>query len=169
VFLPGLEEGIFPHGRSMDSPEEIEEERRICYVGITRAMKRLYISWAAERTLYGRRQLQTPSRFLQELPSEVCVENKQRYERKPEIDVDTKKNKTFSERVIQSKVAIRRNKSQSMSTNMNKTENTFALTDKVKHKKFGIGTVVEIKNNMISVAFPGVGIKKMDPDFVDKA
>jgi len=169
VFLPGLEEGIFPHGRSMDSPEEIEEERRICYVGITRAMKRLYISWAAERTLYGRRQLQSPSRFLKEMPSEVCVENKQRYERKPEIDVDTKKNTTFSERVTQSKVAIRRNKSKAMSTTMNKTENTFGLTDKVKHKKFGIGTVVEVKNNMISVAFPGIGIKKMDPDFVDKA
>jgi DNA helicase-2/ATP-dependent DNA helicase PcrA len=71
VFLPGLEEGIFPHGRSMDSPEAIEEERRICYVGITRAMKRLYISWAAERTLYGRRQIQAPSRFLKEMPEEV--------------------------------------------------------------------------------------------------
>ena len=169
VFIPGLEEGIFPHGRAMDSPEDIEEERRICYVGITRAMKRLYISWAAERTLYGRRQLQTPSRFLKEMPEEVCVENKQRYERKPEIDIETKKNKTFSERVTQSKVAIRRNNANMVNLDNSSSENNFGLTDKVRHKKFGIGTVVEVKNNMISVAFPGVGIKKMDPTFVEKA
>ncbi|HEY5557396.1 ATP-dependent helicase [Acetobacterium sp.] len=167
VFLPGLEEGIFPHGRAMDSPDEIEEERRICYVGITRAMKRLYISWAAERNLYGRKQLQAPSRFLKEIPEEVCVENKQRYERKPEIDSqESRKKKTFSERVIQSKVAIRRRSSHAI---RHITENSFGLSDKVRHKKFGVGTVVEVKNNMISVAFPGVGIKKMDPGFVEKA
>jgi DNA helicase-2/ATP-dependent DNA helicase PcrA len=169
VFLPGLEEGIFPHGRSMDSPEAIEEERRICYVGITRAMKRLYISWAAERTLYGRRQIQAPSRFLKEMPEEVCYENKQRYERKPEIDVEPKRNKTFSERVTQSKVAIQRNAMNNSNQQSGKSESSFVLTDKVKHKKFGIGTVVEVKNNMISVAFPGVGIKKMDPAYVEKA
>jgi DNA helicase-2/ATP-dependent DNA helicase PcrA len=166
VFLPGLEEGIFPHGRAMNSPEDIEEERRICYVGITRAMKRLYISWAAERTMYGRRQLQSPSRFLKEIPEEVCLENKLRYERKPEIDnLELKKKKTFSERVIESKVAIRRDSANVI----NNSENTFGLTDKVQHKKFGIGTVVEVKSNIISVAFPGVGIKKMDPAFVKKA
>lgn len=167
VFLPGLEEGIFPHGRAMDSPDEIEEERRICYVGITRAMKRLYISWAAERNLYGRKQLQSPSRFLEEIPEEVCVENKQRYERKPEIDSqESKKKKTFSERVIQSKVSIRRRSSHAIRQT---TENSYGLSDKVRHKKFGVGTVVEVRENLISVAFPGVGIKKMDPGFVEKA
>ena len=64
--------------------------------GITRAMKRLYISWAAERNLYGRKQLQSPSRFLKEIPKEVCIENKQRYERKPEIDSqESKRRKHF--------------------------------------------------------------------------
>lgn len=167
VFLPGLEEGIFPHGRAMDSPEGIEEERRIFYVGITRAMRQLYISWAGERTLYGRRQLQAPSRFLKEIPEEVCFENKQQYERKSEIkSLESKKKKTFSERVIQSNVAIRRRSSHAIKET---TENSFDLSQKVRHKKFGVGTVVEVKNNMISVAFPGVGIKKMDPAFVEKA
>lgn len=166
VFIPGMEEGIFPHGRAMDSPEDIEEERRICYVGITRAKKLLYISCAAERTLYGRRQLQSPSRFLREIPMETVVENKQRYERKPEIEsLESKKKTTFNDRVIKSKIAYRKTPSNAISN----VTNDFGLTDKVRHKKFGIGTVVEVKNNMISVAFPGVGIKKMDPAFVERA
>jgi ATP-dependent DNA helicase PcrA (EC 3.6.1.-) len=70
--------------------------------------------------------------------------------------------------VTQSKVAIRRNNANAVNLHNGPSENGFALTDKVKHKKFGIGTVVEVKNNMISVAFPGVGIKKMDPTSVEK-
>ncbi|MGL4606115.1 MAG: DNA helicase PcrA [Eubacteriaceae bacterium] len=166
VFIPGMEEGIFPHGRAMDSPEDIEEERRICYVGITRAKEQLYISCAGERTLFGRRQLQSPSRFLREIPEETVIENRQKYERKPEIEgLESKKKTSFNDRVNQSKSAFKKTPSNTISN----VENNFGLTDKVRHKKFGIGTVVEVKKNMISVAFPGVGIKKMDPAFVDKA
>jgi DNA helicase-2/ATP-dependent DNA helicase PcrA len=66
-------------------------------------------------------------------------------------------------------VAIQRNAMNNSNQQSGKSESSFVLTDKVKHKKFGIGTVVEVKNNMISVAFPGVGIKKMDPAYVEKA
>jgi DNA helicase-2/ATP-dependent DNA helicase PcrA len=69
VFLTGLEEGVFPHMRSLDTPEEIEEERRLCYVGITRAKQTLTLSWALHRRLHGY-GVGEPSRFLREMPEE---------------------------------------------------------------------------------------------------
>ncbi|CAB3394810.1 DNA helicase PcrA [Kyrpidia spormannii] len=68
VFLVGMEEGIFPHSRVLDDPDQMEEERRLCYVGITRAMNRLLITRAQQRNLYGRWQANPPSRFLEEIP-----------------------------------------------------------------------------------------------------
>jgi len=67
VFLTGMEEGVFPHARSMNDPEEIEEERRLCYVGLTRARDRLYLSWALHRRIHGY-GVGEPSRFLKEMP-----------------------------------------------------------------------------------------------------
>jgi DNA helicase-2/ATP-dependent DNA helicase PcrA len=72
VFLTGLEEGVFPHMRSLDTPEEIEEERRLCYVGLTRAKERLALSWALHRRLHGY-GVGEPSRFLREMPEEHLV------------------------------------------------------------------------------------------------
>ena len=69
VFLTGMEEGVFPHARSMDAPEEIEEERRLCYVGLTRARDRLYLSWALHRRIHGY-GVGEPSRFLREMPED---------------------------------------------------------------------------------------------------
>jgi DNA helicase-2/ATP-dependent DNA helicase PcrA len=69
VFLTGLEEGVFPHARSMNEPEEIEEERRLCYVGITRAKERLTLSWALHRRIHGY-GVGEPSRFLREMPED---------------------------------------------------------------------------------------------------
>ena len=74
VFLLGLEENLFPHKMSMDDPDRLEEERRLCYVGITRAMQRLFISYAESRRLYGTESYQRPSRFLKEIPSELIQE-----------------------------------------------------------------------------------------------
>ncbi|MDI3256926.1 MAG: DNA helicase PcrA [Kyrpidia sp.] len=71
VFLVGLEEGIFPHARVLDEPDQLEEERRLCYVGITRAMDRLFVTRAQQRNLYGRRQGNPPSRFLEEIPDHL--------------------------------------------------------------------------------------------------
>jgi DNA helicase-2/ATP-dependent DNA helicase PcrA len=69
VFLTGLEEGVFPHSRSMNNPEEIEEERRLCYVGLTRARERLFLSYAVHRRIHGY-GVGEPSRFLREMPEE---------------------------------------------------------------------------------------------------
>jgi DNA helicase-2/ATP-dependent DNA helicase PcrA len=71
VFLVGLEEGLFPHSRSLDDREEMEEERRLCYVGVTRARRKLILTHAARRRLYGGEQFNLPSRFLEEMPEEL--------------------------------------------------------------------------------------------------
>lgn len=71
VFIVGLEERILPHSRSMETPEEVEEERRLCYVGITRAKERLYLLHTFRRTLFGRNELSEPSRFLRDIPTEL--------------------------------------------------------------------------------------------------
>jgi len=70
VFLVGLEEGLMPHSRSLASRDALEEERRLCYVGMTRAMERLHLTWAASRQVFGQRRLSEPSRFLDEIPRE---------------------------------------------------------------------------------------------------
>jgi DNA helicase-2/ATP-dependent DNA helicase PcrA len=74
VFLAGVEEGLFPHQMSLDEPGRLEEERRLCYVGITRAMRQLFICYAESRRLYGKEFLHSPSRFIAELPSECLQE-----------------------------------------------------------------------------------------------
>jgi len=71
VFMTGMEEGIFPHSRSGDAGEELAEERRLCYVGMTRAMRKLYLSHARRRRIYGTYQYNPPSRFLAEIPAEL--------------------------------------------------------------------------------------------------
>src|SRR5438874_11148110 len=71
VFLTGLEEGVFPHLRSLGDPDELEEERRLCYVGITRARERLFLSHTWSRTIFGSTQYNPPSRFLDEIPEEL--------------------------------------------------------------------------------------------------
>ncbi len=74
VFITGVEEGLFPHGMSADDPARLEEERRLCYVGVTRAMQQLYLTHAESRRLYGREEYPMPSRFLREIPPELIEE-----------------------------------------------------------------------------------------------
>lgn len=76
IFLVGLEEGLFPHSRSLDEPEEMEEERRLCYVGLTRGRQRVFLTHALRRHLYGGDQFNPPSRFLEEMPEEL-IEKKE--------------------------------------------------------------------------------------------
>lgn len=165
VFMPGMEDGIFPHARSLEDETQMEEERRICYVGITRAQKRLYMSWAAERMTFGRRTPQIQSRFLRELP-EDCIE----------LDSEQLRTQTIAQSGFRQEKAMQfsdnltfgkqKNGTKGMGTVARGSEAGFDLGSKVKHKKFGIGTVVEVKKNQLSIAFPGVGIKKLDPSYV---
>ena len=164
VFMPGMEDGIFPHFRSLESESDIEEERRICYVGITRAEKQLFMSWAASRTNYGRITPQIRSRFLNELP-EACIEEDDQSVRNSMTHAPKIKQRgsaLFSENISYGKKYSRRKKA----TFASNASDSFRPGDKVKHKKFGVGTIVEVKPNQLSIAFPGLGIKKLDPGYV---
>lgn len=146
VFLVGMEEGLFPHSRTLDFPDELEEERRLCYVGLTRAMEKLYISHAQMRMIFGRTSANAPSRFLRELPTE-CIS--QRGERREKSQASTWERKAP---VV-----------------LPKTEQAavdFAPADKVLHPKFGEGTVVSVStiagSVQVTVAFlPPHGIRTL--------
>lgn len=134
VFIIGLEEGIFPHNNSLMSDNEIEEERRLCYVAITRAKKKLWLVNAMKRTLYGMDSVNPPSRFLGEIDdSHLIKEAKEKeFEIKPKFKVEIDKNVEYN------------------------------FGDKVKHDIFGVGVVVGIDKSVLSVAFPHPhGIKKL--------
>jgi len=72
VFIIGMEDGVFPHARSLFDPTQLEEERRLCYVGVTRAQSQLHLLFCRQRTLFGTTQINPPSRFIFEIP-ETCV------------------------------------------------------------------------------------------------
>lgn len=135
VFLAGLEEGIFPHRNSMDTLAELEEERRLMYVAITRAKDKLFITSAKKRMLFGQENIAVPSRFIKEIDSSL-------------IDLEEKEN---------------------MFTSINKRVNNFYdedkiynYGDKIKHEKYGLGVVIEVAGDFITVAFnKNVGIKKL--------
>lgn len=91
VFIIGMEEGLFPHSRSLMDRKELEEERRLCYVGITRAKKKLFLSYARRRLYFGQRTSNTPSRFIMELPERVLSHNAE----KLNMEMDESKNTDF--------------------------------------------------------------------------
>ena len=132
VFIAGVEEGIFPHKNSY-SPDELEEERRLMYVAITRAMKKLYITAAKKRMLYGVESPAVLSRFVREIDEDLIEE----------IDKDKKQ------------VVKKENK-------MYDTDQTYNYGDKVQHDTYGLGVVIEVTNTILTVAFnKNVGIKKL--------
>ncbi|MGF7185558.1 DNA helicase-2/ATP-dependent DNA helicase PcrA [Desulfitispora alkaliphila] len=144
VFLVGMEEGIFPHSRSMDDSAELEEERRLCYVGITRAEEKICLTHAQTRMLYGRQNNYLPSQFLQEIPKELFAES-----------TSANRNSSPTNRDIKvSQAAFGSNE-----------EPLFNIGDKVEHGKWGRGVIVSVKGEggdaEISVAFPDVGIKSL--------
>jgi DNA helicase-2/ATP-dependent DNA helicase PcrA len=141
VFLVGLEQGLFPGYRSLQDPSLLEEERRLCYVGITRAQERLFLSHARERRLYGTREPAMRSQFLDELPAELLT--------------------------TQSKLTRILTKTTSANTTKQSTSSTWQVGDKVLHKTFGIGKITHVfgEGNKVSVAiqFASLGQKIIDP------
>ena len=133
VFMVGMEEGIFPHNRSMDDPDQMEEERRLCYVGITRAKERLYLIHAFRRTLFGQSELGEPSRFIKDIPSHLI--------RGRQVN----------------KVVEAPPERQSI------LEAQFKTGDQVCHPKFGQGMVIESVvvggDEEVTVAFEDQGLK----------
>jgi DNA helicase-2/ATP-dependent DNA helicase PcrA len=163
VFLVGLEEGLFPHTNSLLDPMQIEEERRLLYVAITRAMERLYISYSENRTLYGETKTSTPSRFLEDLREEYI---------EGECDIESAITETFSI-LSNNSFNYTTSKSVTETTHTNKTPipvedevgitESYEVGDKVSHTVFGKGIVIDVKGGVITVAFSDIkaGVKKL--------
>lgn len=154
VFLVGLEQGLFPNYRSMDDPASLEEERRLCYVGITRAQEQLFLSHARERRLYGNREPAVRSQFLEELPEELVSSTL----------VKVKKSKDeASENNLQSSTKLNRQTSKRSI----KQSQEWTVGELLIHDTFGTGEVTHVfgSGNKISIAvkFPGIGQKILDP------
>jgi len=188
VFLTGLEEGVFPHTRSLDDEARIEEERRLCYVGITRAMKRCYLSYARRRMLFGRTNANPPSRFLGELPKEgvehrgkLPTEERDQWE---ELDWARGRERYEERRTARraealgdlprawgggrepSPADVNRVAGRSLTTR-------YRAGDRVRHPSFGEGVVVSsaVRNDdeEVTVAFPDKGVKKLMAAFAGLA
>ena len=140
VFMCGMEDGLFPHQRSMANPKNLEEERRLCYVGITRAKKLLYLTYAEQRRLHGIDNFSPSSRFLDEIPKELTDEIRSNYQKTTYVTQNTKNYKTrFT------------------------SEAPFQLGQRVLHKKFGEGTIMtyegESAHARVQVNFDNFGSK----------
>ncbi|RME75802.1 MAG: hypothetical protein D6784_07245 [Chloroflexi bacterium] len=146
VFMVGMEEGLFPHSRSMQDAEAMEEERRLAYVGITRAADRLYLTRAFRRSTYGYDEPTTPSRFLKDIPPDLLADDRPR----------ARKSRS---------TGLRRERFQPPAPAPAPRTSTFRIGDKVYHRKFGEGTVIHVEgtagDEIVQVAFENQGIKKL--------
>lgn len=135
AFIVGMEDGIFPHQNSFTEPGGLEEERRLCYVGITRAKEKLYLSNARKRMLYGKENLTVPSRFLKEIPSDLIEETESSVKQEKKID----NTKMFYDE-----------------------DQDYKVGEVVVHTIYGKGIIVGVDDKFLSVAFnKNFGIKKL--------
>lgn len=175
VFIPGMEEGIFPGNQSMFSDEDLEEERRLAYVGITRAKKKLYLISSQQRMLYGQTSRNMPSRFLREIPSSVIDDQSVVARRSTGF---TSAHSGFSSGTrggssytSSSKIGSARQSSNSAhkfgqaGNAAQKSNVDYKVGDTVSHKSFGTGTILTITpmggDMLLEVAFDKAGTKKM--------
>jgi DNA helicase-2/ATP-dependent DNA helicase PcrA len=151
VFLTGLEEGVFPHLRALTDPAELEEERRLAYVGITRARERLYVSRAGVRSAWGAPQYNPPSRFLDEIPDDL---------------VEWRRRETSARRPTGNPPAIARLAQRpGVRSPGNRPLIELEPGDRVTHDSFGLGTVVKVEGSgdgtMAHVEFRDLGVKRL--------
>ncbi len=143
VFIAGLEEGILPHSQSMLSHVEMEEERRLMYVGLTRAKEKIYLLFTRQRMLFGSTQMNSPSRFLEDIPEKLVTRSSYR-ETEQKIfasllNKNLKKKKT--------------------------SKSSFKGGEKVRHAEFGEGIVVSVAGDIVTVAFKKAGIKRLSAEY----
>ena len=154
VFIVGMEEKLFPHANSLEDDAELEEERRACYVALTRAEKKLYITSAAERTSFGKRKEQKISRFVLEIPRD-CIEGNLPEPAKKKVSSTPQSTyrPPTAYRSVQSKPAEKKSA----------PSVTWRSGDIINHKKWGLGTIMRVNGPIITVSFanPEIGIKKL--------
>jgi DNA helicase-2/ATP-dependent DNA helicase PcrA len=146
VFIVGMEEGMFPSQRSLEEGDRLEEERRLAYVGITRAMQKLTLTYAENRRLYGKETHQRPSRFVGELPGD-CIE---------EVRLRANVSRPFQ--------------AQRLGTPITSNESGFKLGQRVQHVKFGSGTIINLEgsgeHSRLQIAFKDLGVKWLLASYV---
>lgn len=154
VFMVGMEEGLFPISRALDDETELEEERRLCYVAITRAEKSLFITHAKLRTIYGNTNYSLPSRFISEIPEGYTASS---------MDRGRIKASDYKKQLVKVHDYTKGINRAIYQSNNNNTD--VDLGDKVSHKKWGVGTIVQIKerddDKEIVIAFDKVGLKRL--------
>jgi DNA helicase II / ATP-dependent DNA helicase PcrA len=178
VFLTGLEEGTFPHSRSLHDPEELEEERRLCYVGMTRARETLTLTRAVYRRIYGSERLHgsSPSRFLQEIPSELvdtaegslaAAGETRRYEPDPEYSYSAEE---FARRVRRTAPAPSRERAPRVRSQISSPAGSSRgsnplIGQRVRHPTYGVGTIIHVDgeddDRKLTVSFANYGTKKL--------
>jgi DNA helicase-2/ATP-dependent DNA helicase PcrA len=145
VFIVGMEEGLLPHRRSMEDPDELEEERRLCYVGITRAQQRVYLLHTFRRNLFGGSEATLPSRFLQDIPRQL-ITGKGLWQE--EADEFTPITTLYSRSAVKPLSSLK-----------------LEIGDRVQHQIFGQGVVINCSTNKddqeITVAFDAAGVKHL--------
>ena len=156
VFMIGMEEGLLPHLRALDDPQQMEEERRLCYVGITRARERLYLTRARRRFMFGQQHGNPPSRFLKDIPDEDVVSPLGAAPR------SSGSGDGGAGRGLRAAAAARREEDQDAAP-------AFAPGQRVLHNSFGEGVVVSCElvpgDQQVTVAFPGQGVKRLLQSF----
>jgi len=180
VFLPGWEDGLFPSQRSMDESglKGLEEERRLAYVGITRAEELCTISFAGNRLVFGQWQSQMPSRFIDELPEEhVNIETPPGLygggfgAARPAADIETR----ASEANVYNSPGWRRMQARAGTRTPNQPRksvieldavSSYAMGERVFHQKFGYGSVIGIEGDKLEIAFDKAGTKKVVSRFL---
>jgi len=152
IFLVGLEEGLVPHARSLARGDALEEERRLCYVGMTRARERLHLTWAQSRSVFGQRRLSEPSRFLLEIPRDQVETTADG--RRPEISASAPRRRYGTDRSFTPAPAPSA-----------ETLKELRPGARVRHPLFGVGTVLRSETSgedlKVTVSFPGVGAKRL--------
>ena len=171
VFVVGMEDGIFPSFMSLGDPDQLEEERRLAYVGITRAEEQLYLTLAESRWIYGQQQYNTPSRFLREIPDELLDDRSPRGTHKAgrttvsatapiEVDEDKRaqRRERARERIIEKAIAAGTQQPTSPSPSLK-------VGDDVRHPKFGEGVILQLlgsgDNAEITINFVDIGEKTL--------
>ena len=164
VVVAGMEEGLFPHSRSKDDEDEVEEERRLCYVCLTRARQRLVLTGAARRRVFGEYQQTAPSRFLKEIPDELIdriepVVHQPRWH-SPGYELRNPYGRRYGHGS-----RVRDTDSQAFSYENEDQSAAVRTGMKVRHKQFGVGTVVAVEDQgddfKVTVRFVAVGTKKL--------
>lgn len=179
VFLPGWEDGLFPHQRSLDDSgaSGLEEERRLAYVGLTRARKRVTVLYAANRRIYGKWQSAYPSRFIEEMPADHI-----NHEANPglgdtgrvvepsfgfEVGAEFRQSSWATRRAARTRRQVD-NMSWDQTPTSETGSSTFKKGERIFHQKFGYGKIVAIDGNKLEVAFEKAGTKKVVDSFVER-